>query len=114
MLTNMERVLMTLASMGRRVMLGEASSRSGLHFRCVAYLLAERCRNGTVAKVGAIRYELAAPAFEREFARDLSSNALDELFECVRHCEAEWPVRDQPASRRSSTDGRRTQWQKLP
>ena len=71
--------------------LGEISSRLALPYRFVASTLFQEVGRGSVERVAGGRYALCSGSLER-------TQRLDELFEFVHVCEAEWRLDDRLAA----------------
>ena len=74
--------------------LNEISRRLGMNYRFVAYMLVEGCNSGRIEKLDGGGYVRSRPSRERTLTSALLRERIQELFEIVLACEAEWRLDD--------------------
>ena len=105
--TNPQADLLTVLREAKRPMnLEEISRNLGLPFRWVAYMLVGANRRGVIEKRADGRYAYSGSARRTDFTKRARREDLDELFQFVLACEADWRLDnrlsylDRPSPRR--------------
>ena len=93
--TNPQADLLALLREAKRPMnLDEISRTLALPFRWVAYMLVEANRRRVIEKRADGRYAVSSSARRTDFTRSARREHLDELFQFVLACEADWRLDD--------------------
>jgi hypothetical protein len=83
-----------LDNSGEPLTLDELSRKLALNYRFVAYMLVEGCQGGAIDRLEGGRYARSSSRAERREARARRRAQLEELYDIVRACEAEWRLDD--------------------
>ena len=83
-------LLAVLREAERSMNLDEISRTLALPFRWVAYMLVEANRRGVIEKRADGRYAHSGSARRTDFTKSASRAHLDQLFQFVLACEADW------------------------
>lgn len=87
-------LLAVLREAKRPMNLDEISRTLGLPFRWVAYMLVEANRRGVIERRADGRYSYSVSARRTDFTKSASREHLDDLFQFVLVCEADWRLDD--------------------